>query len=118
MNCTLGFVLCALFFVLCTLCFVRCIHSSVLYLVDEETKNKVQSTNHNSPMIWLDFMRGVIVPEVQLRRLCVPGPVQLGEVSRDAKASEGRRGEDPKSSSRHPPVSPVEFAPSFNWLPD
>ena len=41
-----------------------------------------QLSIHNSPIFLLDFMRGVIVRE---------GPVQLGEVSRDAKVSEGRR---------------------------
>jgi hypothetical protein len=31
------------------------------------------------------------------------------------RKSEGRWGEDPKSGAGHPPIPPVDFAPSLNW---
>jgi hypothetical protein len=31
------------------------------------------------------------------------------------RKSEGRWGEDPNPAAGHPPIPPVDFAPSLNW---
>jgi len=43
------------------------------------------------------------------------GPALLGEAAMRHKDQLRRRGEVPKSGEGHPPIPPVDFAPSLNW---
>ena len=46
---------------------------------------------------------------------CAPRPTLLGEAAMRRKDQGSRWGEVPKSGAGHPPVLPVDFAPSINW---
>jgi len=46
---------------------------------------------------------------------CATRPALLGEAAMRRKDQGSRWGEVPKSGAGHPPVLPVDFAPSLNW---
>jgi len=46
---------------------------------------------------------------------CASKPALLGEAAMRHKDQLRRRGEVPRSGEGHPPILPVDFAPSLNW---
>jgi hypothetical protein len=46
---------------------------------------------------------------------CASGPALLGEAAMRHKSQLRRWGEVPRFGEGHPPIPPVDFAPSLNW---